>query len=71
MGPAAFKHPLSPEAGQTSAREQVFYCQELTEKLSERHTPEGHLKDSEDLLEDTEDMEQKYLTLQRFVIGSD
>ncbi|WP_257287440.1 hypothetical protein [Endozoicomonas sp. SESOKO2] len=71
IGAAAIKKPLYPEAGQTSAREHVFHCQALTEKLSEHHTPEGHLKDPENLLEDTEDMEQEYGFLQNFVLKDD
>ncbi|WP_422132544.1 hypothetical protein [Endozoicomonas sp. ALD040] len=71
IGPAAVKNPMSPEANQTSAREHIFQCQALTEKLSEHYSPEGHLKDAENLLEDAEDMAQKYLLLQKFVFEDD
>ncbi|WP_062268505.1 hypothetical protein [Endozoicomonas arenosclerae] len=71
IGPAAVNNPLSAEANQSAAREHIFRCQELTEKLSEHHTPAGHLNDLENLLEDTGLMEGHYEKLQSFVTAED
>ncbi|MGI9279750.1 MAG: hypothetical protein ACR2PX_08980 [Endozoicomonas sp.] len=71
IGPAAVTNPMSPEANQSAAREHILHCQALTEKLSEHHTKDGHLKDTEDLLEDTGDLAHQYDLLRTFVTRDD